>query len=190
MPTIKQLDEAGTKFLASNVRIAYPDLAVPRHFKNDEKTTARYSVTVLIPKSDTESAALLQNAIRKMAKERLKLDRIPAADVCLRDGDESTQSAYAGHWFLSLHRYPSDKVPNNNAPAVVDGSKNRIQPTDSNYPYSGCRANVVFEIYTSPSGKWKKVNGGFSTVQFHAHDEVIGGGNDLGYLEETDPDLA
>lgn len=176
---------ADNKFLASNLQIAYPDLYVARSFKNDAKNTPRFGLTLLLPKSDTEGHKLISDAIKAIAKAELKMDRIPATDVFLRDGDESNNEAYHGHWYMSLYKYPNDKQPNNGAPQVVDANKKAIKATDSNAPYSGCFCDVVFEAYAGT--KWKKVNGGLSVVRFRGDGEPIGGGSDVNALPDLEP---
>lgn len=191
MQHIAQLDT--NKFRATGVRIAYPDLAQARSFKNDSKNTPRFSCTCLIPKSDKASYDLLKGAIDELAKTELKKAKIAMADTCLRDGDESNQEAYHDNWVLSLYRYPDDKRPRNNAPAVVgpvkvDGAFVQLQPGDDGYPFSGSTCTVIFDLYVAK--KWGKVSGGFSTVQSTPKptDEVIGGSGDIAYLEEAATD--
>lgn len=177
------------KFYAENVRIAYPDLYKAKHFKGDTKNSARFGITLLIPKSDEASHKLLKEHITKMAKAELKMDRIPAADVCLKDGDESNQEAYHGHWYINAYKYPKD--PSNltvGGPDVVDTAKppNRIREGDANAPTSGDWCDVIFEIYAGV--KWKKINGGVSVVRFRSKGEPIGGGSDIAALPEV-PEL-
>lgn len=177
------------KFYAENVRTAYPELFQAKHFKGDTKNTARFGLTVLFPKTDTASHKLLKDHITTMAKEQLKMDRIPAADVCLKDGDDSNNESYHGHWYLNLYKYPTNqenlKV---GGPDVVDTAKppNRLRESDAGAPSSGDYCDVIFEVYAGV--KWKKINGGLSVVRFRSKGEPIGGGNDLAALPEV-PEL-
>lgn len=189
MPTkqhISTLPDQDYKFIARGVTIAFPDLAVPRAFKNDPKNTPRFACHILFPKEDAASLKVIKDALAKLGKDELKTDRVPMADTFLRDGDESRQEAYQGHWVLSLYRYPNPNGKNNGAPDVVDMSKQRLNPGDQGYPYSGSVCNVVFDAYVAK--KWKKISGGFSAVQFVADGPVIGGASDISYLDGGDTD--
>jgi hypothetical protein len=174
------------KFYADNVRIAYPDLFEAKHFKNDSKNTARFGATLLIPKGDTASYKLLKDHITRLTKADLKMDRIPAADVCLKDGDESNTEAYHDHWYINAYKYPKNQSNLSvGGPDVVDTAKppNRLREGDANVPCSGDFCDVIFEVYAG--AKWKKINGGLSVVRFRSKGEPIGGGNDAALLPEV-----
>lgn len=160
------------QYLATNVRVAYPDLAKAVPFKNDPKNTPRYGVTVLIP-SDSEACEFLKKEINALAKEKHKLPKLPEADSCLQDGDSKANESYHGNHVLSLYAYPNEKSADKGKPSVRNRSNtNDVPEGDPGYPYSGCYCNVMFDLYT-PSN-WKKVSGGLKVVQKVADGDVIG----------------
>lgn len=173
-------------YIAHNVQGGWPDLYQAVPFKNDPKNTPRFGITIFIPKG-TEGVEVLQADIAKLAKDKLKLNKLPDADSCLKDGDESENEAYHGHWIFSAYAYPDDKKPGKGAPTVVDGKKVKIPEGDSKAPYSGSVSNIVFDIYTSP--KWKKVNGGLKTVQALRDGPVIGRSQDLSDLPDVEEEI-
>ena len=167
-----------------NVRIAYPAVYKPESFKGDDKNTPRYGVTVLVPKEAEDVVDQLNAEINKLAKEKFKLSKLPAADSCFRDGDEKANEAMHGHWILSAYAYPSDKKQNGGAPQVLDRGKRPIKEGASNVPYSGCYANILFDLYAP--NNWKKVSAGLSVVQVIGDGEPIGATVDTSALPELD----
>lgn len=176
-------------FLALNVRVAYPDLYEAKPFKNDPKNTPRFGVNLLLPKTDEASHKVVDDAIKKLAKDKLSLAKIPAADTFLKDGDESNNEAFHGHWVLSLYRYPDDSKPNKGAPDVRARDKS-VKLTRESEPniFSGSYANVVFDAYVQP--KWKKVNGGLNVVQLVGDGPPIGRGADISDLPDLPDEIS
>lgn len=172
------------QYILHNVRIAYPDLYTAVPFKNDPKNTPRFGVTVLVPKEAEEVIDKLTAEINKLAKEKHKLNKLAAADSCFQDGDEKSNEALQGHMLLSTYAYPNEKSANGGAPQVLDRGKRPIAKGASNAPYSGCYANVLFDLY-APSG-WKKVSAGLKVVQVIADGEPIGAATDTSELPELD----
>ena len=169
-----------------NARIAYPALYTPESFKGDDKNTPRYGVTVLVPKDQEDVVDRLNAEINKLAKEKFKLSKLPAADSCFRDGDEKANAAYHGNMVLTAYAYPSSKKLDNGAPQVVSRSKRPIKEGSPDAPYSGCRCNVMFDLYTP--NNWKKVSAGLLVVQFVGHDEPIGAVVDTSALPDLPED--
>lgn len=175
---------AAGQLLLLNVRIAYPAVYKPESFKGDDKNTPRYGVTVLIPKDAEDVVEQLSAEINKLAKEKFKLSKLPAADSCLRDGDEKANEAMHGNMILSAYSYPSEKSQNNGAPQVLDRGKRPIKEGASNAPYSGCYANVLFDLYTP--NNWKKVSAGLKVVQVIGDGDPIGSVTDISELPELE----
>lgn len=175
---------AAGQLVLLNVRIAYPDLYKAVPFKNDPKNTPRFGATVLIPKEAEDVIEKLTAEINKLAKEKHKLSKLPAADSCLQDGDEKANEKLHGHMVLSTYAYPNEKSQGGGAPQVLDRGKKPIKEGASNVPYSGCYCNILFDLYAPNS--WKKVSAGLKVVQFVADGETIGASTDLSDLPELE----
>jgi hypothetical protein len=168
-PTVTKLPSG--QYLATNVRVAYPQLAKPVPFQNDPKNTPRYGITVLLP-TGSEACNILQKEIQQIAKDKHKVPKLPEADSCLQDGDGKANESYHGNHVLSLYAYPNDNA-DKGKPSVRNRANTADVPEgDSAYPYSGCYCNVLFDLYTP--AKWKKVSGGLKVVQKVADGAVIG----------------
>lgn len=174
------------QIILQNVRCAYPSLYKAESFKGDDRNVPRYGVTILIPKGATDVIDQLNAEINKIAKDKHKLNKLPEADSCFRDGDAKSNEAMHEHMVLSLYAYPSEKSPNNGAPQVIDLSPERraIREGMPNAPYSGCYVNVLFDLYAPSS--WKKVSGGLKVVQFVSDGPVIGPSTGLSQMPTMD----
>jgi hypothetical protein len=179
-PGIKKT--ANGQIVLTNVRIAYPALRKAESFKGDDRNVPRFGVTVLVPKTAEGVVDQLQSEINKLAKEKHKLNKLPEADSCFRDGDGKSNEAMHGHYVLSLYSYPNEKSRDGGAPQVLDRSKKPIPVGGPGEPYSGCYVNVLFDLYAP--NNWKKVSGGLKVVQFVADGEPIGASTDLSELPE------
>lgn len=98
----------------------------------------RYSVSVLIPKDDTETVNAINNAVNTAIEEGIgkfggKKPNKASLKLPLRDGDtERNDEAYAGHWFINAN--------SRTAPQIVDKAVKPILDRDE--VYSGCYARV------------------------------------------------
>ena len=129
-----------TKVVTGLVRFSYVHVFTPVSF--DDNTPKKYSVTVLIPKTDTKTLAAVQ-AAKEALRQKLRGQLPPDLKHPLRDGDAAAGDPvnakgdeYRGHWFVN----PSSKIK----PGVVDAN---LQPVlDPEEFYSGCygRASITF----------------------------------------------
>lgn len=158
---------SSTKIVTGKVRLSYVNIFKPR--AQEEGKEPKYSVCLLIPKSDTKTVAAIKQGI-EAAKEAGKSSwggKVPPGlKVPLRDGDTERDGAeYAGHWFLnasSLRR-----------PQVVDQN---VQPIlDQDVVYSGCYARVSINFYAYNQQGNRGVAAGLGNVQFVADGEPLGG---------------
>ena len=173
------------QLILQNVRIAHPSLFEAKAFKGEG--ALRYSATVLVPKEATDVVDQLTAEINKIAKERYKLAKMPSADSCFTDGDDKANEAYHGHWILAAYAYPSDSAERKGAPAVTGNppkGQGFIQKGDSNEPYSGCYANVLFDLYTPKN--FRKVSCGLKVVQFVGNGPRIGASTDVTVMPELE----
>lgn len=117
--------------------------------------TPKFSVSLLIPKTDTATVKKIQAAIQAAYEEgesKLKGNgrTVPALSVLktpLRDGDAERpdDEAYAGHWFVNAN--------SNTAPGIVDADRQPI--INRSEVYSGVygRASISFYAYNVNGNK-------------------------------------
>lgn len=160
-----------TRVVTGKVRLSYCHLFEP--YSNDPEKEARYSVTILIPKSDKATLKKLNDAI-EAAKEEGKTKtfggKIPGnLKLTLHDGDEEADlernPEYAGHMYMAM----SSKQ----RPGVVDQDLNPI--LDSTQVYSGCYARVSINAFPYSNSGNKGISFGLNNVQFLEDGEPLGG---------------
>lgn len=157
----------GTKVTTGKVRLSYAHLFEPHAIDGNEP---KYSVSVIIPKSDKETLQAIKEAVNE-AKELGKGKwggKVPAnVKTPLRDGDIDREGdeAYAGCYFLNAN--------SKNKPGVVDIN---VQPIlDSTEVYSGCYARLTLNFYAYNANGNKGIAAGLGNVQKLADGEPLGG---------------
>lgn len=131
----------------------------------------RYSVSVLIPKDDTETVEAINKAIDTAIEEGIakfggKKPNKAAIKLPLRDGDtEREDEAYAGHWFVNAN--------SKTAPQIVDRAVKPILDRDE--VYSGCYARVSLNFYAFNSNGNKGIACGLGNIQKIRDGEPLGG---------------
>lgn len=135
--------------------------------------TAKYSTTLLIPKSDTATLNKIKKA-QQAALEKGKATKFGGSipklwKNTLRDGDEEMDldknPEYAGHMFMA--------VSNTQKPGVVDQNLNPI--LDATELYSGAYARVQINAFPFSNSGNKGVSFGLNNVQKLADGEPLGG---------------
>ena len=135
-----------TKVITNKVRFSYVNIFKPKSFNDGQ--AAKYSVSLLIPKTDKAGVAKIRKAIDEAIEEGIspkwggkkpKNLRLP-----LRDGDEERAEEapeYEGMWFLNAN--------STQRPGIVDKDLQEI--LDPEEVYSGCwgRASINFFPYDS-----------------------------------------
>ena len=135
--------KSDTKVVTGRVRFSYAHVFEP--WAAEPGQDKKYSVCLLIPKSDKKTLKRIQKAVEaaKTAGVSSKWHgKLPAnLNLPLRDGDaeRSDVEGYAGHYFIN--------AKSGQRPSVVDESLNEI--LDTRKFYSGCygRASVNFYAY-------------------------------------------
>lgn len=158
-----------TKVITNKVRFSYVHVFTPTAVGESEDK--KYSVSIIIPKSDKETIKLIKEAI-KNATEKGKTDKwggkVPAnLKTPLRDGDEERpeDEAYANAYFINASA--------NTKPGVVDRNLEPI--TDEEDFYSGCygRASITFYAFNASGNKG--IAAGLNHVQKTSDGERLGG---------------
>lgn len=120
-------------------RISYPHLFQPEAAPG--QTDPKYSVTIMIPKTDTATKAALDAAVQAAVAEGVKgySGPIIISKPVVKDGDGLRPNGQPygpeckGHWLI--------KAKSRNKPQVVDG---QIQPIiDPTQLYAGCYGRVA-----------------------------------------------
>ena len=160
----------------SNVRLSYCNLFQPKPPMSDPQGTPKYSVTILVPKTNTAAKAQIDAAINAAidagVASKWNGQRPPVPQICVHDGDgvrPSDGSPFGeeckGMWVFT--------ASSTQAPFVVDG---QIQPIiDATQVYSGMWANVSVNFFAYNAGGKKGIGCGLNGVQKLRDDTPLGG---------------
>jgi hypothetical protein len=155
------------KVVTGKVRFSYAHVFQPA--SSIEGGTPKYSVSIIIPKSDKDTIARLQKAFEdtKAAASAYFGGAVPKnLKGGLRDGDaEKDDPAYANSYFINANSAQK--------PGVVDQDLNPI--IDTSEFYSGCygRASITFYPYNAQGSKG--IACGLNNVQKLEEGEKLGG---------------
>ena len=137
--------------------------------------TPKYSVSLIIPKSDTVTVAKIRAAIQAAYEEgqsKLKgtskfIPDLADLKTPLRDGDKDRKGdeAYANSWFVNA--YSTTK------PGVVDADRNPI--LDSSELYSGIIGRASINFYAFNSNGNRGIACGLNNIQKLADGTPLGG---------------
>jgi hypothetical protein len=164
-----------TRVITGKVRLSFPYLFTPRPADGDDGKE-KYSVMLLIPKSDKATIAKLREAEREAAeigKSTKFGGKIPAnLPSIIKDGDEDgTAEDYPerkGMLYMTVSSDPKFK------PGVIDKNKQEIM--DQSEVYSGVygRASITAFPYNY-QGK-KGLTFGLNNVQIYGYGDSLAGG--------------
>ena len=169
-----------THIVTGKVRLSYEHLMKPyANTENDPKAEPKYSVTVLLPKSDTATktridkaiqAALEEGAKNKKFREGVPLDKLPTP---VYDGDGFRADGYTpfgpeckGCWVFTA------SCRQDRRPEIVDLHGNPI--IDASEIYSGIWARVSCDFYPYAVPTRQGVGCGLGNVQKVADGEPLG----------------
>ena len=151
---------ASTKVVTGLVRLSYAHIWEPVAI--EEGATKKYSVSLIIPKSDTETVAKIKAAIEAAKEEGKKSKfggKIPTSNfkTPLRDGDvdRPEDDAYANAYFLNANATTK--------PGIVDKNVNPILEQDE--VYSGCYGRVSVTFYPFNTSGNKGIACGLNHIQ-------------------------
>lgn len=157
-----------TKIVTGKVRFSYANLFHPRAAA--EGQDPKYSVSLLIPKSDKETLGKIKAACEAAIETGLPLwgGKKPAnLKMPLRDGDTDRpdRPEYENHYFINC----SSKQK----PGIVDKHVNEI--LDETEVYSGCYGRASINFYGYNQAGNKGVGCGLQNIQKLADGESLGG---------------
>lgn len=185
-----------THVVTGKVRLSYEHLMKPAAPNNDPNGDPKYSVTVLLPKSDTATKARIDRAIKaalekgqkdKKFRDGVPLDRLPTP---IYDGDGYRADGFTpfgpeckGMWVFTASCRQERK------PEVVDIHGNPI--IDPSEIYSGIWARVSCDFYPYAVTARQGIGCGLGNVQKLSDGEPLGGGrttaaDDFGSSDDED----
>jgi hypothetical protein len=161
-------ENQATKVVTGKVRFSYLHVWEPAAV--EEGSQKKYSVSLIIPKSDTDTVARIKNAIQSALEAgKAKFGgKIPASlKLPLRDGDieRADDDAYLNSWFLSAN---SSKQP-----GIVDQNVQPILRQDE--IYSGCYGRASINFFAFNTNGNKGIACGLNNIQKLSDGELLGG---------------
>lgn len=158
-----------TRVITGEVRLSYAHIFEP---KSTNGSKPKYSVSLIIPKSDTATIAKIEAAIDAAIEQGVgkfggKRPNKAALKLPLRDGDiEKDDEAYADAFFVNAN--------STTPPQVVDAALNPI--LDASEVYSGCYARVSISFYAFNTNGNRGIACGLGNIQKLRDGEPLGGG--------------
>jgi hypothetical protein len=156
-----------TKVVTGKARLSYVNVFKPRASNPGQEP--KYSVCVLIPKTDKATVDKVKGAVKAAAEAGIGTlgGKIPAnLKSPLRDGDTERDSAeYKGHYFINAN--------SKQQPGVVDAQVQAI--LDPNELYSGCYGRVSLNFYAYNQEGNKGIGAGLQNVQKLADGDPLSG---------------
>lgn len=178
----------GTKVTTGEVRLSYAHLLEPHAI--EEGQTKKYSVSLIIPKSDKDTLRAIKEAIDE-AKENGKATlggKIPAnLKTPIRDGDEDRpdDENYANSYFINANSTKKPKILEF-VKFTADGKIKADEIDSDEDVYSGMFACVSVNFYAYNTSGNKGIAAGLGNVLKTSEGDRLGGGSSA----EEDFDLA
>ena len=158
-----------TKVVTSVVRLSYANVWEPKSINGGAE---KYSVSLIIPKSDTKTLTAIQKAIDVAIEEGRgkfggKIPNKSALKLPLRDGDidRPDDEAYANCYFVNAN--------SSTAPEIVDKARDPI--LNRSEVYSGVYARVSINFYAYKSNGNRGIACGLGNIQKVRDGEPLGG---------------
>ena len=161
-----------TKEVTGETRFSYANLWEPKSINGG---APKYSVSIIIPKSDTDTIAKVKAAIEAAYREgeaKLKgsgktVPALSSLKTPLRDGDleRPDDDAYAGSYFINANSAT--------APGIVDKTCEPI--LDRSEVYSGVYARASINFYSFNSNGNRGIACGLNNIQKLRDGQPLGG---------------
>lgn len=162
-----------TQIVTGKVRLSYAHLFKP--YAHNPGQEPKYSVTILVSKTDTVTKAGIDRAIEAAKQEGMTSkwggQMPPVVKTPVHDGDKTRQNGQPfgdeckGCWVIN--------ASSKQAPAVVDQA---VQPIlDQSEVYSGMYARVSINFFAYNSNGNNGIGAGLNNVQKLADGEPLGG---------------
>lgn len=171
-----------TKVITGIVRLSYANVWEPKSINGG---TEKYSVSLIIPKSDTKTLNAINEAVDAAIEEGKgkfggKIPNKAALKLPLRDGDidRPDDEAYADSYFINANSITPPQVVDKNVNPVLDRSE----------VYSGVYGRVSVSFYAFNSNGNKGIACGLGNVQKIRDGEPLGGRTNAAEEFTTDVD--
>lgn len=171
-----------TKVITGIVRLSYANVWEPKSINGG---TEKYSVSLIIPKSDTKTLNAINEAVDAAIEEGKgkfggKIPNKAALKLPLRDGDidRPDDEAYADSYFINANSITPPQVVDKNVNPVLDRSE----------VYSGVYGRVSVSFYAFNSNGNKGIACGLGNVQKIRDGEPLGGRTNAAEEFSTDVD--
>ena len=157
-----------TKVITGKCRASFVHVFEPQSVNGSEP---KYSISLIIPKSDTETLdkirAAIEEAKQNGATSKWSGKIPPNLKMPLRDGDvdRPDDDAYANAYFINAN--------SNEKPGIVD--RTRVPITDPLAIYSGCYVRASINFYPFNSNGNKGISAGLANIQFWCDGEPLNG---------------
>ena len=157
-----------TKVVTGVVRLSYANVWEPASING---SNPKYSVSLIIPKTDTKTIDAINAAVDAAIKDGAakfggKIPNKAALKLPLRDGDlERDDEAYKGAYFVNAN--------SREKPGVVD--RRRIPITDPLMVYSGCYVRASISFYPFNTNGNRGIACGLQNIQLWCDGEPLNG---------------
>lgn len=170
------------KVVTGVVRLSYANVWEPKSINGGAE---KYSVSLIIPKSDTKTIAAINAAVDAAIEEGKgkfggKVPNKAALKLPLRDGDidRPDDEAYADCYFVNANSNTPPQVVNKQVEPILDRSE----------IYSGVYARVSINFYAFNSNGNKGIACGLGNIQKIRDGEPLGGRTNAADDFNTDVD--
>ena len=155
------------KVITGKVRASFVHVFEPQSINGSEP---KYSYSLIIPKSDTDTVGKIREAIEQAKQEGVPKwgGKIPPnLKLPLRDGDidRPDDEAYADSYFIN--------ASSREQPGVVD--RRRVPITDPLSLYSGCYVRASINLYPFNANGNRGIAAGLGNLQFWRDGEPLNG---------------
>lgn len=180
------METNSTKVITGKVRFSYAHVFEP--VAAEEGADPKFSVSLIIPKSDLKTLDKIEKAIeaaKQAGKDKISKNGkfVPGIKIPLRDGDEDKPDdpAYADSMFLNC----SSKIK----PGLVDKDLNPI--LDKEEFYSGCFGRASINFYAFNKNGNRGIAVGLNNLQKLSDGEPLSGGSSAeeDFKDEYEDDL-
>lgn len=180
------METNSTKVITGKVRFSYAHVFEP--VAAQEGADPKFSVSLIIPKSDLKTLEKIEKAIeaaKQAGKDKISKNGkfVPGLKLPLRDGDEDRPDdpAYADSMFLNC----SSKIK----PGLVDKDLNPI--LDKEEFYSGCYGRASINFYAFNTNGNRGIAVGLNNLQKLSDGEPLSGNStaEEDFKEDYEDDL-